>query len=412
MSDNAHIDKTFKDGIGEKDFAGKDALWQKMEATLDRNDRKRKRRLLAFFLITGLLTAGFFIGMNATKNNRNPAVYQAGVSPAAASSKAAVPVQQAANTPGIKQVSEPSATSSINQAGSKPDYIVATDGSTKAGTEVLHQLSVHKCRQLLKASTIAPGVVTTNSTEPAAMPDPGLDKATALDAGLNFEASMDRAEPYLQKTEVLPLNALVNRTTPLKAKQVKPTLKKKISIELIGGTEAFRMNRKAGYYAGIRVNKLLEEGSALSVGVNYSSNTVNDKYRLASKPAEQRETDAKINDLQTLRFPVYFQRQLGNSRVALYAGLIPTYVISATVYNVPNSFNGNPDQFRKFTLSDVNRLNLLFGAGLKYAPLRRVAIELSGSYGFTGLVKDSYTNQSRVNDNFKNIQAGLVFLLK
>jgi len=83
------------------------------------------------------------------------------------------------------------------------------------------------------------------------------------------------------------------------------------------------------------------------------------------------------------------------------------------VYNVPNAFTGsNPDQYRKFAENDLNRFNILFGAGLKYAPFSRMAFELSGSYGFTSMVKNSYMNQSRVNDNFKSIQVGVVYKLK
>ena len=94
------------------------------------------------------------------------------------------------------------------------------------------------------------------------------------------------------------------------------------------------------------------------------------------------------------------------------AGLLPAYILDASVYNVPNSNTGNPAQYRQFTLGDIHRFNVLFGAGIKYAAFKNIAFELSGSYGFTELVKDSYINQSNVNDNFKNIQAGVVFRLK
>jgi hypothetical protein len=188
---------------------------------------------------------------------------------------------------------------------------------------------------------------------------------------------------------------------------------KKISIELIGGGDILRMNRKAGYYAGVRVSRLLEKGTLVSAGLSYSRNTVNDRYRLLSKPADQRDADVHLSNIEMVRLPVYFQRQMANSKFALMVGLIPSYVIKATVYNVPNNFTGsNPDQYRKFAEYDLNRFNVLFGAGFKYAPLNRIAFELSGSYGFTSMVKNSYLNQSRVNDNFKSIQLGVVLKLK
>ncbi len=49
MSENSHIDKIFKDGLGEIKFSNADAMWQKMEADLDK-ENERKEGLLCFLL--------------------------------------------------------------------------------------------------------------------------------------------------------------------------------------------------------------------------------------------------------------------------------------------------------------------------------------------------------------------------
>jgi hypothetical protein len=96
----------------------------------------------------------------------------------------------------------------------------------------------------------------------------------------------------------------------------------------------------------------------------------------------------------------------------MMVGLVPIYITKAEVYNVPNSYIGDPNPYRKFSLDDINRFNLLFGTGLRYSPSKWMSLELSGSYGLTGMVKDGYKNLSRVNDNFKSIQLGAAFRLK
>ena len=157
---------------------------------------------------------------------------------------------------------------------------------------------------------------------------------------------------------------------------------------------------------------MLDKGTAFSLGLSYTNNTVKDNYRRTTKPAEQPRADFKILDMTMLRMPIYIHQQMASSKFSLMAGLVPSYGLNANIYNVPNSFNPNPEDYRQFGIKDINRFNVLFGAGIKYAPLSRVAVEISGSYGFTGLVKDSYRNQSRVLDNFKSIQAGVVIKLK
>ena len=61
MSENSHIDKIFKDGLGEMNFTNTDALWQQMETELDKDGGNKKRPFVFFIVLASLLfIAGFF----------------------------------------------------------------------------------------------------------------------------------------------------------------------------------------------------------------------------------------------------------------------------------------------------------------------------------------------------------------
>lgn len=395
MSNNAHIDKIFKDGLGEINHPGRDAMWQKMEGMIEHDGKRKKRRFAFIILFAGLLTAGFFM---AGRFDQQPA--------------------------GLTEIKETPPSTKSNSIVAADNTVLANPPAASPNTATaavstaapVKRTVINSGRKTFRNSgAAADEVITAVTAAPLTAADLLTQKITADATLLSFQYLR---QPPVAIVPVLPVVQNVVNPVKIIARQSETkkiiVIPRKISIEAIAGCDALRMNRKAGYYAGIRVNKLLEKGTVISVGINYTSHTVNDRYRLSSKPAEQRwETDAKLNDIRTVRVPIYFQRQLANSKFALMAGLVPTYVIDATVYNVPNSFTGgNPNQFRKFTLKDMNRFNILFGTGIKYSPLKTLSFELSGSYGFTSLVKNSYINQSRVNDNFKSIQAGVVFKLR
>lgn len=391
MKSDTHIDKIFKDGVGGSDFSNVDAMWQRMEQKLDDSEKPKKRPFVFILLLAGLLTAGL-----AIKHFNEPAV------------KTASPIAKNREALNIDKGSSVSATNAM----ATPILSVTNNRSSVTSGVVVKKVAPAVFTKNKKSVVSITASTTINSEAPATIEETavkGLFGKIPVQATV-LALQYTRANPPVIRMVPAPKITAVAASRPIKREPIKP---KKISIEAIAGTDALRMNRKAGYYAGIRVNRMLETGTVISVGLNYTSHTVNDRYRLSSKPAELRgETDARINDIRTIRVPVYFQRQMANSKFALMAGLVPTYVMDATVYNMPSSFTGNPDQFRKFTLKDINRFNVLFGAGLKYSPVQRISFEISGSYGFTSLVKSSYINQSRVNDNFKSIQAGVVLMLK
>lgn len=404
MSNNADIDKIFKEGIGNTNFSGRDAMWQKMEAVLDNDGRKRKKRFAFIILLACLLTAGFF-----TAYHFNPATNSRTV---AGKIAVAAPPENNYSTLQKKDVNVTASvlTGSINNTATN------IPGTTNVTAKVIKRSVINgggaKFVNVRGTEGEATGFIAKNGNDNT--DDDKNNNNTILQREtVSFNNDLI-TPPHLSLVLPGKIKAPNTSTGLIAKKETKTVAKpaKKVSIEVIAGCDALRMNRSAGYYVGVRVNRLLDNGTVASIGLNYNSNSVNDKYRLSSKPAEQWEADAKLNDIRSIRLPVYFQRQLAGSKFALMAGLVPSYILNATVYNVPNSFTGDPNAFRKFTMKDINRFNILFGAGIKYSPLQRVSFELSGSYGFTSLVKDSYKNKSRVNDNFKSIQAGVVFRLK
>lgn len=404
MSEHSHIDKIFKDGLGERNFANVDAMWQKMEAELDNEKGKKKRPFIFLFASAALIVvAGFFAVQyfNKAENTANNIT--------------------AANTVNNKVSNEKTVGNNVTTLP-KENIPVSNDVLLAKNDQPVQHFS-SACQHTkvivrtqqpidLNATLTEDGNIT--ATESAGQPietapvnDIYLEKITATADLINAP------EWSYNKSLVLPLSQNVLHTSTTKVADRKDIHKpSSITIEAVGGGDLIRLNRKAGYYVGLRLNKKLETGTSVTVGLNFASHTISDRYRIKTKPAEQRSSDARINSISSVRLPIYLQRQMGNSKFAMMVGFVPTYITQAEVYNVPNSYIGDPDPYRKFDLDDIHRFNLLFGAGLRYSPTNWVALELSGSYGLTGMVKDGYKNLSRVNDNFKSIQLGVAFRIK
>jgi len=403
MSEHSNIDKIFKEGLGERKFSNADAMWQQMEADLDKEGGK-KRRPFVLLLASAILIATAFFAVQHFNHSTfvadtiKPAV-DVQVIESTDKATGAVAMQPLENPPADKKpafvpVDNSSANVIAPLVGRRVETISAnySDGSQVPVIEFNGTVQENKINSSKNTETFADNYLerVEANAELIAVPSSGY-----LSAGIS---------PLTDKQSIKSsLKPIDKRKAPGASK---------ISIEAVGGVDLIRLNRKAGYYVGLRMNKKLESGSSYSVGVNYASHIISDRYRVKTKPADQRSSDARINSISSVRVPVYLQRQMGTSRFSMMVGLVPTYITQAEVYNVPNSYIGDPDPYRKFGLNDINRFNVLFGAGLKYSPTNWIALELSGSYGLTGMVKDGYKNLSRVNDNFKSIQLGAAFRLK
>ena len=395
MKHESGIDHLFREGIGQPDFPGKDAAWAKMEEVLEAD--KRRRRPFAWMLVLALLTgtAGWWLW--------NPAISDREV------------VAQ-------NRISDESRQSSVKPTGTQPTAQHVPDRVKPAKATIAipdgadQPAGIAAAKQQSKPFPRSGSVRMHSAT---AIEEAAAPLLTATDAHLlqsvNELTQLSRIDMHARPVHQMAVQAYrISRPELTGARKKEHTVAshRKWSVEIVAGSDIFRLNKQLGYYGGLRFNRHLDAGTLISAGLNYSANTVNEQYRLSNKPAQQTEADARLNHITMIRVPLFFQRQLPRSKWALMAGLVPSYIIDASVYNVPGSFTGDPTQYRRFTINDINRFNILFGAGVKYSPFKRISFELSGSYGFTGLVKDSYINQARVNDNFRNIQAGLVYRIR
>lgn len=405
MSENTHIDRIFKDGLGEMNFSNVDAMWQKMDAELDKDGGKKRRPVLFFVLLACLLTAGVFTFNHFNKTASADTVIaeakneRAVLKEAGSSNTAVNKILKDKNTAAVKTVPLPGSGISDNISIAVSRKPLTVPGKRQISLATIAPVNSDMVEEEAVENTIVTGV------QQATEDEIFLEKITAvpdLAALPQWKRSAISFAPVSQNFVAKPAE---RKREAAKANS--------ITIEAVAGGDLLRLNRKAGYYAGIRINKHVEEGTVISAGINYASHTVLDKYRVATKPAEQRSSDARINSISSIRMPLYLQRQMGQTKFAMMIGLVPTYITQAEVYNVPDSYIGDPNPYRKFGLADINRFNLLFGAGIRYSPFNDwLSFELSGNYGLTGLVKDGYKNLSRVNDNFKSIQLGVALRLK
>ncbi len=402
MSENSHIDKIFKDRLGDRNFSNVDAMWERMDAELDREKGKKKRPVIFFITAAIVATIGFGVMQYLSK----PTSVTVTDIPSHNGNIAAA--DKPANR--VSQTQEKVfAAEKISPVTTYNSALIVPDVSAHQIKKDIYQDAVFNSPS---EETFLYRTRNNIATEGAGFNELYLEK-------VNTDASLLAAPLWRGNTiAVLPV---AQRT--LFTSSVKPVTKRElpksnsITLEAVGGGDILRLNRKAGFYAGIRLNKHLDKGSLISIGVNYASHTVRDRYRVANKPLDRGWYDAVVNNMSSVRIPIFLQRQMADSKFSMMIGLIPTYITSAEVYNVPDSYVGDPNPYRKFTLKDFNRFNLLFGAGLRYTPVKngpfsRLSFELNGSYSFTGVVKDGYKNWSRVNDNFKSIQFGVAFRLK
>ena len=372
------IDDIFKAGLQEKAFNNKDALWQRIETGLDKQGRRR-RLILFILLFFGISTAGTFLLIDKNKNT----------TPLSISEK-------------------------INSRQSKiftalPNTTAAPENILANKNYVQQQLPINRSSILY----INKEIENINSNETIEVTEPKKNEEVLVEETEKIKLKYLFFNPEKIKNNTIDHSILptLKNYTPAN-KKPDAVQKKKYSIEILGGTDITNIKKPAGYYAGAAFYKPLKNGAGIAVAVLYSVNKVQESYRLSDKPSYNRETDATVDNLSMLQCRIQFRQQIKHSRFSVAAGLTPVYILSAAIDNVPHADSVYPGAYRRFTLQDINRLNVLFTAGAGYQLLHRLTAEINGSYGLTELVKNSYINQSNVKSNFKKLQLGLIYKLK
>ncbi len=373
MKKGDDIDDIFRKGLQEKAFHNKDAVWRRIDLGLNKQHSRRRRLVLLMLLFIGLSTAGFFLFLDKGK----------------------VPIATKQQT--IFNHAEPFS-SAVDKSATAQNISI----NKKYPAQQLQTKHISKFFFSKKITTI-------NTFEKVETTQPKKDEDEAAAEQIKLQHLF--VDPEKIKIIGVPvLQAINNYTASLK----KPAViqKKKISIEILAGAVITNIKNPAGYYAGAAVCKPLKKGASIAAAVLYSVNKVQEGYRLSNKPSSDRQTDATLDNLSMLQLRLQFRQQVKNSRFFVTAGLTPVYILSAAIDNVPHTDSVYPGFYRRFTLQDINRLNVLFTAGARYQLLSRLSAEINGSYGLTELVKNSYINQSNVKSNFKKLQIGLVYKLK
>ncbi len=387
MSKNSTIDDLFKTRLLPQESDRADAAWEKMEARLLQQQKKRqswKRYLLFLLLVAG--SAGLLV----------PMLYK----PTAGSLQGNKIAQQKSTSAGAP----------VSTSSSQP----ATN-LQQAPTAATHTFYNSKTFQLFARSSqhnliTPPGKagIQISTAQPLVIPN-----AAAPETPVTMEPSGPSAVQETTAKHITPArqqnDTEENSITGHSSNTANPS-KRKPLLELAAGLSLPLKHQGSGKYAQVLLNIPLSKKTDLVTGLGISGHSLSESYRVSEKQnTTNRETDAKLQSLTMIQLPILYQQSIPRTKLTGRAGITPVYIIDASIVNVPGTFVGTVIPYRRFTLKDLNRVNVLFTAGIQYQLTKKLGLELRGNYGLTELVKNSYINQSNVNNNFKSLQAGLTF---
>ncbi len=437
MNQKFTIDSIFKNQLQQMEQPGAEENWQRLEKEL-LAEQKRKRRAAAWLLGLLLLLGGSAALVWGLQGNekQNGAMAETNSQPKPVAGTATNHLPEATTAQPISTTAATPNAANLLQAD-----VVA---NTHAG-KVNHRSSQRRGRQNITilggdvAFNNAPentflgfdkkGSQKINITAPATANEVDADandKMTAdnnrvATAPLPMEPALAQAEEAKKEPETL--ESTVNHTEPQtntpNEKEATAAIRKdkktplpSPQLELAAGVDVSNGYVGSGKYGMAMVRLALNKKSNLLVGAGYASNAMSESYKQADKPnLLNQDVDAKVRGLSMLQFPILYEQAIKENKLLFRAGVTPVYILDASIVNIPNSFGGNPSSFRTFTLKDINRLNVLFTAGLQLRLTQRLGIEFKAHYGLTELVKNSYINQSGENNNFKSTQVGLLFMI-
>jgi hypothetical protein len=437
MNQKFTIDSIFKNQLQQMEQPGAEENWLRLEKEL-LAEQKRKRRAGAWLLGLLLLLGGSAALVWGLQGNekQDGAMAEATNQPKPVAGTATTQLPEVATAQPISTT-----VTTPNAANLLPADVVA-NSNTGNGSRTSSQRKGRQSITILggdlafnnapentflgfdkngsqKINIGAPA--TTNEVDADASDKMMADNNTIATVPMPMEPVLAQAEESKKEPETLESKA--NHTEPLtdtpNEKEATAAIRKdkktplpSPQIELAAGVDVSNGYVGSGKYAMAMVRLALNKKSNLLVGAGYASNAMSESYKQADKPnLLNQEVDAKVRGLSMLQFPILYEQAIKENKLMFRAGITPVYIIDASIVNIPNGFGGNPTNFRTFTLKDINRLNVLFTAGLQLRLTQRLGIEFKAHYGLTELVKNSYINQSGENNNFKSTQVGLLFMI-
>ncbi len=403
MSNNSTIDKLFQDQLNDLPLSGKEALWEQMEKKLDAatQPKKSKRRFLLLLLCV-LPVASYFLLRNFGTSTQK--------------------TQQSTETKSIAgETNTAGSDKLIKEEGNNPADVHEDRGQENIQSNKIldvqeEQGIANKNHQLTFISSGKSKVSISSSNVVEMVEDESMDQQSStatIDQNLQLqnEATWLVNKLSVERKSTLNLPAL-QATNFSRTKKEKPG--KRVSVGVAAGMDLFLKAKEKGGFAGLQVRVPLNKKISILTGALVAKHKMEENYSNAEKQRlnPDRKIDAKLEGLTVLQVPLLYEQSLPGTKVNFRAGVTPTYIIAAGIYNVPNSFNGNAANYKKFTIDDLHRLNVLFTASVGVGITRRLEVELKANYGLTELVKNSYINQSSVNNNFKSAQVGIVYKIK
>jgi hypothetical protein len=397
MSKNFTIDTVFKNQLSDMELDNADAMWQRMETKLAQQKEKQDhKKYLLFLLLLIPVAAGLVI--TADKKNEEAAGSIAFIT----NSKNIIfnSYKTAASTDAEKL-------SNINSDnGYRPGRTVSYCPTDKGwyANGVFVPAKGNRINSEGAAVINIAGGDESNEAANAATPYLPVDKIAAE------KETLIPAVPG--QLTLLPRKKILIAESNTKVAVAASKAKNKMQLSVTAGTDLVGKLQGNGKYAMVLLHIPLNKSSSIEFGAGISSHNTSQSYIVSEKQATlNREIDAKLRGLTMLQFPVLYRQRIGGTKFQAKAGLTPIYIINAAVTNVPNSFVGGVIPYRTFSLSDINRFNVLFTAGVQYNINPKIGVKIRGNYGLTELVKNSYLNQSNENNNFKALQLGLSWSL-
>ncbi len=423
MNEFNDIDRIFRNNLDKVPVDNAADMWQKMEQQLDAPENKRpiKKRysllLLVFLLAGGLATLLLLnkngkenTGMSAQQNNNGNSAIKPGSKEQAAENNQADPYEKISAQSTDQQINQ-----SANQqnAFTNKGFAKITIDQSVPYADNLFEKNKNSIVKKGKSNTgIENGLVETTEEKEETVSIVPVTEAKPLTSNNNLvtetkQTANKESSPEIKATPTTETS--VTRKTETK----KTNSKSKPSISIAGGMDLFLKKGELGGYGGFELTLPLNKKVNLVTGIQLSGHKMEEGFSDAEKQRinPDRKIDAKLQSLTVLQVPFIYEQPLPKTGISFRAGLTPIYILDAGIYNLPPS-GGNIIQYRKFTLQDLHRLNLLFTAGVSVGFAKKFKVELKGNYGLTELVKNSYINQSHASNNFTSAQVGLIYNLK
>jgi hypothetical protein len=392
MSKNFTIDTVFKNQLSDMELDNADAMWQRMETKLAQQKEKQDRKRYLLFLLLLIPVAAGLV-MTAGKKNE-----------AAAGSIAFTTIS---NNKIINSYPTATAAEKTNNTNSDNGYTPGLSVSFCPQKPGWYEKGVFvPINEKYLTSMGKTTININNGDESNETANTETFSSLVLDRTVAEKEMVMPAGPG--QLCLLPGKKILIAESKTKATATENRARNKIQLSVTAGTDLVGKLQNNGKYGMLLLHVPLHKNNSIEFGAGISSHNTSQSYIVSEKQATlNREIDAKLRGLTMLQFPVLYRQKIAGTKFQAKAGVTPIYITNAAITNVPNSFVGVVIPYRTFSLSDINRFNVLFTAGLQYNITPKIGVEIRGNYGLTELVKNSYLNQNNENNNFKALQLGL-----